>query len=393
MAAGVLLNPFVLVYVPHVLTESLSIIVALAAAGFFFRLVEKAGRYLSVFLCAVLAGYLMEIRPANVGISLAFLIGISTVFFYHSRRAAVSKRQLLFAAAVLFVGFVLPISIQVSINWVVHADLTPLAVFDFATWHLWHGTYRLKQVTAFWDDRWDSLRYVSPWVSDPSRFQGAVLSFYIDHPWKALKTCVVHLYGALNYDFFWVYNHEPKYIKYSWHQLLSSAIQYFGVIGGAVTLLSRLRRRPASDSDLLILLGLLLVVFSAAIVAISLSVTRFGYAILMILSFSAVAWLLGSSRRSLLTNGASFAGLALYLLLSAELSAWIVGHTVPRIPGAPAVEVPASISALREQYKTRMKTWNYERLVLRYRKEGQLDKAVELCKSEPQPYLNGTVIQ
>ena len=213
LAAGVLLNPFVLVYVPQVLTESLSIIVALAAAGFFFRLVEKAGRYLSVFLCAVLAGYLMEIRPANLGISLAFLIGISTVFFYHSRRAAVSKRQLLFAAAVLFVGFVLPISIQVSINWVVHADLTPLAVFDFATWHLWHGTYRLKQVAAFWDDRWHSLRYVSPWVSDPSRFQGAVLSFYIDHPWKALKTCVVHLYGALDYDVFWVYNHEPKYIK------------------------------------------------------------------------------------------------------------------------------------------------------------------------------------
>ena len=211
------LNPFVLVYVPQVLTESLSIIVALAAAGFFFRLVEKAGRYLSVFLCAVLAGYLMEIRPANLGISLAFLIGISTVFFYHSRRAAVSKRQLLFAAAVLFVGFVLPISIQVSINWVVHADLTPLAVFDFATWHLWHGTYRLKQVAAFWDDRWHSLRYVSPWVSDPSRFQGAVLSFYIDHPWKALKTCVVHLYGALDYDVFWVYNHEPKYINRGMH--------------------------------------------------------------------------------------------------------------------------------------------------------------------------------
>ena len=82
-----------------------------------------------------------------------------------------------------------------------------------------------------------------------------------------------------------------------------------------------------------------------------------------------MAWLLKSSRRSLLANGGSFVGLALYLFLSAELSGWIAGHTVPRVPGAPAVEVPASISALRERYK-------YELLVSRYREEGQIDKAV-----------------
>ena len=56
---------------------------------------------------------------------------------------------------------------------------------------------------------------------------------------------------------------------------------------------------------------------------------------------------------------------------------------MPRVPGAPAVEVPASISALRERYK-------YELLVSRYREEGQIDKAVELCKSEAQRDLDGT---
>ncbi len=376
LAAGVLLNPFVLVYVPHVLTESLSIIVALAAAGCFVRLVEKGDRYGSLFLCAVLAGYLMEVRPANLGISLAFLIGILTVFFYHSRRAAVSKRQLLLAATVLFVGFVLPIGIQVSINWVVHADPTPFSIADLGKQQLWRGTYELKHGPK-------GLRYVSPWLADVYAFKGAVLSFYVDHPWTALRTCFVHLYVAVNHDFFGVYVHEPKYVKYNWHQLLSSTIQYFGVIGGVATLLSRRRRRRSAHSDLLILLGWLVVIFSAAIVALSAVETRYGYAMFVVLSFSAVAWLLASSRRSLLTNGAGFAGLALYLFLSAELNGWIAGHAVPRIPGAPAVEVPASISALRERHK-------YEMLVSRYREEGQIDKALELCESEAQRDLNET---
>lgn len=77
------------------------------------------------------------------------------------------------------------------------------------------------------------------------------------------------------------------------------------------------------------------------------------------------------------------AGLALYLFLSAELSAWIVGHTVPRVPGTPAMEVPTSITALRERYK-------YELLVSRYREEGQIEKALELCENESQRDLNKT---
>ena len=56
---------------------------------------------------------------------------------------------------------------------------------------------------------------------------------------------------------------------------------------------------------------------------------------------------------------------------------------MPRVPGAPAVEVPASISALRERYK-------YELLVWRYREEGQTDKALELCKSEAKRDLDRT---
>ena len=124
-------------------------------------------------------------------------------------------------------------------------------------------------------------------------------------------------------------------------------------------------------------------VFYGEIIAVSHTATRFGFAIITILSFAAMAWLLKSSRRSLLANGGSFVGLALYLFLSAELSGWIAGHTVPRVPGAPAVEVPASISALRERYK-------YELLVSRYREEGQIDKAVELCKSEAQRDLDRT---
>ena len=383
LAAGVLLNPFLLVYVPHVLSESLSIIVALVAAAFFFRVVEKADRYVSVFLCAVLAGYLMEIRLPNLGISLALLVSMLVVFFYHVRRGAVPKRQLLLATTVAFVGFALPVAIQVSINWVVHGQLKPFSVVDMVTGHMWWGTYHLKYGTGLFDDRWQAIRSFSPWVSDPLAFKGAVASFYMDHPWTALKTCIVHLYSAVNYDFFGVYLHEPEYVKYSWHQLLSSTVQYFGVLGAAATLLPGLHRRRWSGSGLLVLLGWLVVVFYSGIIAVSHTATRFGFAIITILSFAAMAWLLKSSRRSLLANGGSFVGLALYLFLSAELSGWIAGHTVPRIPGAPAVEVPASISALRERYK-------YELLVSRYREEGQIDKAVELCKSEAQRDLDRT---
>ena len=84
-------------------------IVALVAAAFFFRVVEKADRYVSVFLCAVLAGYLTEIRLPNLGISLALLVSMLVVFFYHVRRGAVPKRQLLLATTVAFVGFALPV--------------------------------------------------------------------------------------------------------------------------------------------------------------------------------------------------------------------------------------------------------------------------------------------
>ncbi len=170
LATSVLLNPFVLVYVPHVLTESLSIIVALAAAGFFFRLVEKADRHFSVFLCAALAGYLMEIRLPNLGISLALLVSMLVVFFHHPRREGVPTRQLVLATTVAFVGFALPVATQVSINWVVHGQLKPFSVVDMVTGHMWWGTYHLKYGTGLFDDRWQAIRYFSPWVSDPHVF-------------------------------------------------------------------------------------------------------------------------------------------------------------------------------------------------------------------------------
>ncbi len=130
-------------------------------------------------------------------------------------------------------------------------------------------------------------------------------SFYMDHPWTALKTCMVHLYGAVNYDFFGVYLHGPEYVKYSWHQLLSSTVQYFGALGAAATLLPGLHRRRWSGSGLLALLGWLVALFYGGIIAVSHTATRFGFAVMTVLSFAAVTWLLGSSRRSLATNAAS----------------------------------------------------------------------------------------
>ena len=320
---------------------------------------------------------------ANLGISLAFVVGILVAFFYHARRDALPKRRFLRTAAVLFGGVALPVSIQASINWVVHADVTPFSVADLLGHQLWTGAYHLKYATGFWDDKWHPVRYLSPWVSDAFAFRRAPMSFYVDHPWTALRTWVVHLYGAVNYDFFWLYLHEPKYVRYSWHQLLSSAIQYFGVIGGVGALSQRLRRRRQSDSDLVILLGSLVAVFSAGVIAFSAVETRFGFAIVAILSFAAVAWFLKSNRRSLLANTAGFGGLVLYIFLSAELSGWIVAHTVPGLPGVPAVAAPVA-----ERYKRMRKMREYELLVSRYRRERRPDKAVALCEDAGQSYLS-----
>ena len=328
---GVLLNPFVLVYIPHVLTESLSIIVALLAAGFFFRVVQQGGRYGHVFLCGVLAGYLMEIRPANLGISQGLLIGMMVVFFYHHRRDAVPKRQGLLSVIVLLVGFALPVALQMSINGAVHGELTPFPIRDLRQVQLSVGITSMKYATAFLGDEWQGVRYLSPWISDLPDYGDAPLSFYIDHPWIGTKSGAAHFFSAVNYDFLWVYLHEPKYAEYNWHQLLSSAIQYLGILGAVAMPLKRRRRRPFSRSDLVVLLGVLVFGFSAGIIVFSRTETRFGYALIAILAFSAGAWLLESGKRSSVVNGASFAGLAVYLYLSAELSAWLVAHTVPEL--------------------------------------------------------------
>ena len=78
-------------------------------------------------------------------------------------------------------------------------------------------------------------------------------------------------------------------------------------------------------------LGVLAFLLSAGIIAFSDGETRYGYALVAILAMSAVSWVADSRARGWALNGAACAGMALYLYLSAELSLWLVAHSVPSL--------------------------------------------------------------
>src|SRR5262249_21104685 len=131
---GLCANVFVLIYTAEMLTESLSLTISvlLAACWLWSVRVFRSKRYLlAVFTGSALAGYGVMVRPANLYLVGAWVVG-QVILAWKRRmnpRSGEWKRRAA-ALALMSMGIVLPMVPQTYNNLVIAEKLTPLIAAD-----------------------------------------------------------------------------------------------------------------------------------------------------------------------------------------------------------------------------------------------------------------------
>lgn len=295
-----LLNPFLLVYLPFTLQESVLMFCCLPLLFVWVGAKNMASSWRAA-LVLVMALIAYIIRSSLVWWLLPAAIYAGWLLWSQRRQR---RRWLPSMAAAVLVGGVL-IGPQVYISQQKFASFNPYPSTSLLSTQIAWGIDLLKYATVEDEGHWRGLTHFSPFVAAPN--EEKTLRFYLDHPARAAFLMVSHAYAGFHYDQIKPYWRLDGARPLTIWLVLSSAIVFLGVTRMASLVLTG---KVNADTAF----GLATLALCVASLLVVAAESRFGIIGFAMLSIQVAEWL--SSRPSRAHWSLLAPGLLMYLALS-----------------------------------------------------------------------------
>lgn len=295
-----LLNPFLLVYLPFTLQESVLMFFCLPLLFVWVGAKDmQPSRRAALVLAMALIAYI--IRSSLVWWLLPAAIYAAWLCWSQRRQP---DRWLPSMAVVVLLGGIL-IGPQLYISKQKFDSFNPYPSTSLLSTQIAWGVDLLKYATVEDEGYWHGLTHFSPFVAEPN--EAKTLSFYLDNPARAAFLMASHAYAGFHYDQIKPYWRVGGARPVTIWLLLSSAIVFLGVIRmTSVSLSGTLDAETAFG-----LATLALCVASLLFVATE---SRFGIIGFAMLSIQVAEWL--ASRPARAQWSLLIPGLLMYVVLS-----------------------------------------------------------------------------
>ena len=319
-------NVFAYPYLTIGLTDGFSLTVQMALAWSLLevfaagaRPAPALGRLLIAGAAAgFLWGFSVMVRPGNLHLAAPVCVAFALTAF-GLRRQERPSAWLAWLLAATAGGFSVAVLPQVLSNIELFGRFTFLPVFDFGGMQTKFGQEYLKYATHMVGGAGAPLPYLSPWAASAD----GTLGWYLRQPVAGLVTLAAHVFGALDFDYYFPYIHDPEPAT-RWLLFLGSAtVVYWGCVG-SIALVRRARvDGPASLSMFVVLVAGAHVVGWLAVHAVTAVENRFALPVMgLALPFALVA-LRDAVSDGWRARAWSWSGWLLYLALAASASSWL----------------------------------------------------------------------
>ena len=310
-------NYYVLIYLPESLTESLTIVLLLAAGACWLRAYCNGATITMLAAGGVAAGFSVMVRPANLFIVIAWVAGLVVV----ACRRTPSPARALLNAAIVATAIGLPALPQLVNNTLFHGKRTPLVVADLGSMQVVWGIRDIKYATGMPPVPVAALHYVNPMWPGTTIGERAPWRWYVDNAWRGPLTLALHAFNLTDQDLLFTYSRDLD----PWYRIplgiVNHALVALGVAGLWLTV-RRVRRGPAPARDALLVLAVLLGANLCAYAWTAVEM-RFGSVLLLILAPFACDAALRAGRTHWRARLASTVGVAAYVMLALAVSDWV----------------------------------------------------------------------
>ncbi len=300
MTSATLLNPFLLVYLPFAMQESVLMFFCLPLL--YIWIGAKSGEpSLRAAIILMMALFAYIIRSSLVWWLTPAALYAAWLIWPQVRQP---RRWLPAAAAVIVAGCVL-IGPQVYISKQKSNSFNPYPSTVLLSQQIAWGITLLKFGTVEDEGHWRGLTHFSPFVAEPDEDKTA--RFYADHPARGAFLMLSHAYAGFHYDQLKPYWRLDRARPLTIWLILSSAIVFLGVMRMTDIALSRKLDADSAFAMVTLALSVGSLLFIAA-------ESRFGVIGFAMLSIVVAEWLASRPARAQWAQLAP--GLLMYLALS-----------------------------------------------------------------------------
>jgi hypothetical protein len=275
---GLMVNYYALLYTTEPLTESLSLTALVLLGAGWLTAYRRRGPLRLLTALALLAGFSILIRPANIFMAVTALAGIVLIGVRH--RVAPGRAAI--AASLVAACVALPFVPQLVYNGTQFGRWTPLLARDLGKRQQAWGIQDLKYATAMPPIADSAVHYANPWLRGTTLDDAAPLSWYRAHPRRAALTLALHSFNLTDQDLLFTYSRDLD----PWYRVPLGLINHAAVILGFIGLIICGYRAARGRDQAIKDAGALLAVLLGGVWALHVWTAvemRFGLALLCIL--------------------------------------------------------------------------------------------------------------
>lgn len=331
---ALLSNFFVYPYLAISLTDGLTVILLLFISYIIlilfsapFPLSLNRKNFLLSSILGFLMGFAIVVRPANIN-WLLLLPPVSLTWLIRCRKNMYTRMGHILAVCI---GFGLAVAPQLLLNWEGFHQWTFLPTFKLGDYQLFSGNRMIKYATSMVSGG-GSLIYNNPttYILDAD-----ITTWYIHHPFIAIKTILVHFFAAFDFDYLfpYIYNYVPKY---SWALFIFSHLVLFWSGVGYILAIQSARHNTLINPQFKTIQRLLLVLYPCLILGwitvygLSAVENRFALPVFSAMLILAT-WALFIKARTISCKYWLYGLFISYLILAWQLSHWIADTKVIKV--------------------------------------------------------------
>ena len=276
---ALMVNYPALVYTTEVLTESASLsLILITCACWLEWLASKGARgYLWVAAGALVAGFAMAIRPANVFMAPVYISAIVLgAIWYNRRRWWVGLLRGVALSAIAATLLILPLIPQRLHNKTFHKSNSWLMVRDLGEFQIQSGIHNIKYATAVPPNKIATIYYSNPCFDSFAEFPSPAWRWYLTNAVDGSCTVALHLFGLLDQDLLFTYAVDLD----PWYRIPWGVISHSSVFLAAWFFLRKAHFKGNQDSipisRLFVIVIVLYILSFVAVYAASCVEVRFG---------------------------------------------------------------------------------------------------------------------
>jgi hypothetical protein len=322
---GMLVNFYVLIYTPESLTESMTLSLLVIAGGCWLVTYRRDAGVWPLVAGSLVAGFAVMVRPANMFIVVAWIVGVIVIGL---RRRSGAARVFL-AGACVVTAVALPALPQLANNVLHFGKWTPLVVVDLGKLQQILGIQNIKYATAMPPVPVAPIYYSNPLWVGTTVDEASPWRWYFDYPGRGVVTLALHTFNLTDQDLLFTYSRDLD----PWYRLPLGVINHGAVALGLIGLVLLGRRihgaRERGERDAYLVL-LALIGANWAVYAWTTVEMRFGSVLLLVLfPLAGYTAMRVSAGRRVRTITATALGVAGYIVLALLLSSWVREQAAP----------------------------------------------------------------